>query len=110
MAKLSVHPHQGYLNTKFTILSFSRNHKMVKIKPKDNGAPLLHENDFRPILSFELLDDQTLQLQETFPFTGRYAIEFPDDKDSAVEIEVKDAIKFGGSTHKSSCTFMRKHL
>lgn len=105
MAKLSVHPHQGYLNTKFTIQSFSRNHKMVKITPKDNGTPLLHENDFRPILSFELLDDQTLQLQETFPFPGRYVIEFPDDKDSAVEIEVKDAIKFGGSTHKNSYVF-----
>lgn len=105
MAKLSVHPHQGYLNTKFTIQSFSRNHKMVKIIPKDNGMPLLHANDFRPILSFELLDDQTLQLQKTFPFPGRYVIEFPDDKDSAVEVEVKDAIKFGGSTHKNSYVF-----
>lgn len=105
MAKLSVHPHQGYLNTKFTIQSFSRNHKMVKITPKDDGMSLLHENDFRPIMSFELLDDQTLRLQETFPFPGRYVIEFPDDKDSAVEIEVKDAIKFGGSTHKNSYVF-----
>lgn len=105
MAKLSVHPHQGYLNTKFTIQSFSKNHKMVKITPKDNGMPLLHTNDFRPILSFKLLDDQILQLQEIFPFPGRYVIEFPDDKDSAVEIEVKDAIKFGGSTHKNSYVF-----
>lgn len=105
MAKLSVHPHQGYLNTKFIIQSFSKNHKMVKITPKDDGKFLLPANDFRPILSFKLLDDQTLQLQETFSFPGRYVIEFPDDKDSAVEIEVKDAIKFGGSTHKNSYVF-----
>lgn len=105
MAKLSVHPHQGYLNTKFTIQSFSRNHKMVKITPKDDEMLLLHTNDFRPILSFELLDDQTLQLEKTFLFPGRYVIEFPDDKESAVEIEVKDAIKFGGSTHKNSYVF-----
>lgn len=89
MAKLSVHPHQGYLNTKFIIQSFSKNHKMVKITPKDDGKFLLPANDFRPILSFKLLDDQTLQLQETFSFPGRYVIEFPDDKDSAVEIEPK---------------------
>lgn len=78
---------------------------MVKITPKDDGKFLLPANDFGPILSFKLLDDQTLQLQETFSFPGRYVIEFPDDKDSAVEIEVKDAIKFGGSTHKNSYVF-----
>ena len=99
MAKLSVHPHIGYLNTEFSIRSFSDKKKMVHIYP----IKCLSLN--KPVASFLLLNEKTLQANYVFKFPGRYVIEFLNEEDSAVEIEVKDAIKFGGSTHKNSYIF-----
>ena len=99
MAKLSVHPHKGYLNTVFNIQSFSNEKKIVYIYPVDNSEL------GKPVASFLLLNEKTLQADYVFKFPGRYVIKFLDGKDSAVEIEVKDAIKFGGSTHKNSYVF-----
>lgn len=99
MAKLSVHPHIGYLNTEFSIQSFSKEKRMVHIYPIDNVV------SNKPIISCLLLNGKTLQENYVFKFPGRYVVMLLDDKDSAIEIEVKDAIKFGGSTHKSSYVF-----
>lgn len=96
MARLSVHPHVGYLNTEFSIQSFSKEKRMVHIYPIDNVV------SNKPIISCLLLNGKTLQENYVFKFPGRYVVMLLDDKDSAIEIEVKDAIKFGGSTHKSS--------
>ena len=99
MTKLSVHPHIGYLNTEFSIQSFSDEKKMVLIYPIDKSKL------DKPVFSFLLLNEKTLQANYAFKLPGRYVVMLPDDKGSAIEIEVKDAIKFGGSMHKNSYVF-----
>ena len=99
MAKLSVHPHRGYLNTKFSIQSFAKEKKIVYIYPIDN--PDCDKSVIRPIL----LNEETLRTDYVFKVPGRYAIMLLDDESSSIEIEVKDAIKFGGSKHKNSYVF-----
>lgn len=99
MSKLSVHPHRGYLNTKFSIQSFAKEKKIVYIYPIDN--PDCDKSVIRPIL----LNEETLRTDYVFKVPGRYAIMLLDDESSSIEIEVKDAIKFGGSKHKNSYVF-----
>ena len=81
MAKLSVHPHRGYLNTKFSIQSFAKEKKIVYIYPIDN--PDCDKSVIRPIL----LNEETLRTDYVFKVPGRYAIMLLDDESSSIEIE-----------------------
>lgn len=101
MAKLSVHPHQGYLNTEFIIQSYSEADKMVCIYPKDKNDL----NAGKPALSMFILDEGSLRKNYVFKYPGRYIIMLNNDRNSAVEVEVKDAVRFGGSTYKNSYVF-----
>lgn len=70
MAKLSVHPHQGYLNTEFIIQSYSEADKMVCIYPKDKNDL----NAGKPALSMFILDEGSLRKNYVFKYPGRYII------------------------------------
>lgn len=98
MAKLSVHPHKGFLNTKFIIRSHSEDYNVVsiysKVKDKVDTA--------NPV---SLLDKESLNDGYVFKNPGRYVVMLDNNEDSAVEVYVEDAIKFGGSTYKNSYVF-----
>lgn len=98
MAKLSVHPHKGFLNTKFIIRSHSEDYNVVsiysKVKDKVDTA--------NPV---SLLDKESLHDGYVFKNPGRYVVMLDNNEDSAVEVYVEDAIKFGGSTYKNSYVF-----
>lgn len=98
MAKLSVHPHKGFLNTKFIIRSHSEDYNVVsiysKVKDKvDKDNPI------------SLLYKESLHDGYVFKNPGQYVVMLDNNEDSAVEVYVEDAIKFGGSTYKNSYVF-----
>lgn len=102
MASLSVHPHRGFLNTKFTVEIFNCAGKILKLTPieyyNDNSKKIKKRRIYQ-------IDSEHFRNLIEIPNPGRYSIEIDGDSSLSEELIVEDAIKFGGSIYKGSYVF-----
>ena len=101
MAKLAVHPHIGFLNTEFSIHiicepeeTFTNGNLVInRIETVDNSA--------ESVISIER-GNRTVS--HKFDKAGIYSIRIEGQSES-IQVEVKDAIRFGGGQHKANYIF-----
>lgn len=95
-----IHPHEGFLNTKYQLRTDSANSINVHVKRvgNDNGKAddLVYEKD----LICSVADGIK------FDVSGKYEVSVKSDMDDAVHtVIVKDAIMFGGGSFKKAYVF-----
>lgn len=103
MSNLIIHPHKGFLNTKFTIHTNGYKGKRFVVKPIE----LFNENSSvmsKLPIYWEITKDEQ-HWEHTAQCAGRYSISIEDKTETEREFEVTDAIKLGGSKFKSSYIF-----
>lgn len=99
---LTVHPHKGYLNTTYKISCTGLKDKRLVIIPiKSKTQSILYKHP-----TYYDIDKNKFSLNYKFDHFGTYEIRIEGNEECTPKtIIVKDAIKFGGSTHKNSYVF-----
>ncbi len=95
-----IHPHEGFLNTKYQLRTDSANSINIHIKRVGN------ENGKSDGLAYE--DDLVCSAADGMKFDvpGKYEVSVESDRYDAVQtIIVKDAIRFGGGSFKKAYVF-----
>lgn len=95
-----IHPHEGFLNTKYQLRTDSANSINIHIKRVGN------ENGKSDGLAYE--DDLVCSAADGMKFDvpGKYEVSVEPDRYDAVQtIIVKDAIRFGGGSFKKAYVF-----
>lgn len=112
MTKIAIHPQSGFLNTNYSI------HIVSDSSTNDQGCEIIILNDNITTCSDEdgeadpqprpldiiSIPPGAKYLNYTFPCAGVYTLHLADSGEN-VKVEVRDAIRFGGSTFKDCFIF-----
>lgn len=101
MTKIAVHPHTGFLNTEFSI--------HIICEPEEtftNGNIVINtleaaDNSEESVIPIE---GESRTVTYKFDKAGIYSIRIEGESES-IQVEVKDAIRFGGGQHKANYIF-----
>lgn len=100
MENITIHPHKGYLNTTFSI--FLQNYKGKELFIKRVSSFSKEDVSLEVFPTCYDITDDSSSIKYTPSSPGKYVVGISGDKKHNVTFIVEDAIRFGGSTHKTS--------